>query len=260
MRISIITLIWNIFSMIFRPPGFEDGLETTISLMRIFGFILTFFILVYTWITFCKYGKNENPDEDYVKMWGKVTLVMLCLVFLFYIITFIFFFLTIIKFIENYDYNLDTTWLAISQAVLLLCIFLTIWEIYLVIMIFLEGEQPRTQRPKKTKVIKSTPVYTNTKDDNIVYEQNEGFEDDFMGMNLQGGGYIGDSSKQSDPAPQLGAKQGQAKEDDFFGPRMDQENQYINENDNKNDGAQYYQTDKPNQDMNKGKKNDDQPL
>ena len=257
---SGLTLLWIIISMIIRPPKFEDSLGTAGSVFRILSLIIQFFIFAYTMSTKYKYAKNENPDEDYIKMWAKVTLVLLIIQFLFLIIMFILFFLLIIKFIENYEYDLDTVWMAVSRAIMLICLFITVWEIYLVILIFLEGEKPRIYKPTKTKVIKSTPVYTNTTAQNNIEYQEEGFEDDFMGMNVQGGKYIGDSSQQSEPTPQLGPKKVEGNEDDFFGPRLDQGDQYMDPNSKKDDGAQYYQTDNPNAGLNKQKKDDDQPL
>jgi len=205
-------------------------------------------------MTFFKYGKNKNPDEDYVKTYIKVTLVLLGIMFLFILGMFIVVFLRIISFIENYEYNLDTEWTAVMLIVLFICLLLTTWEIYLLVMLMVEGEKPRTQAPKKTKVIKSTPVYTNTTANNNIEYQQEGYEDDFMGMNVNGGKYIGDSTSQvSDQKdPQLGPKKVDANQDDFFGPNLD--------NGDRDSDAQYYQTDKPNKDLNKKGKDDDQPL
>jgi NADH:ubiquinone oxidoreductase subunit 5 (subunit L)/multisubunit Na+/H+ antiporter MnhA subunit len=254
MRISIITIIFDIFHFIFRPPKFDSSLATAGSVLLILSFILLFVILIYSFMTFFKYGKNKNPDEDYVKTYIKVTLVLLGIMFLFILGMFIVVFLRIISFIENYEYNLDTEWTAVLLVILFICLLLTTWEIYLLVMLMVEGEKPRTQAPKKTKVIKSTPVYTNTTANNNIEYQNEGYEDDFMGMNINGGKYIGDSTSQvSDQKdPQLGPKKVDAHQDDFFGPNMDKGD--------RDSDAQYYQTDKPNNDLNKKGKDNDQPL
>lgn len=260
MRISILTLIWGIFSMAFRPPKFDTSLKAGAGALNIILFILNIVVLVYTFMTFFKYGKNKNPDESYVKTYIKVTLVLLGLTFVLLVCMFIIVFLMIISFIENYEYNLDTAWIAVMMSVMIICLLLTTWEIYLLVMLLLEGEKQRIHTPKKTKVIKSTPVYTNTTaNNNIEYNnptnnQSEGFEDDFMGMNVQGGKYIGDSTSQASDQkdPQLGPKKVEGTQDDFFGPKLD--------NDKKGDDAQYYQTDNPNKDLNKKGKDEDQPL
>ena len=266
MRISIVTLIWIIFSMIFRPPKFSNSLQTADSVLGIIALVLIFVILVYTFMNFYKYGKSENPDEDYIQTFKKVILVLLILNFLLLIGMFVVLYLMIIMFIENYDYNLDTAWIGVKAAVMLICLFAVAWQIYLVVMLFLEGEKPRIHTPTKTKVIKSTPVYTNTTaNNNIEYQEEgqDGFEDDFMGMNVQGGKYIGDStSQESDQKnPQLGPKKAEGNEDDFFGPNMDQGNeQYVNEPTKNDNDAQFYQDDNQNPNLTKKEKGDDQPL
>lgn len=264
--ISILTLIWMIFAMIFRPPKFDNDLATAGSVLSIIALILIVLIFVYTLINYYKYGKNENPDSDHIQTYKKVILVLLILSFLILVGMFIVLFLMIIMFIENYDYNLDTAWVAFKAVVMLICLFATVWEIYLVVMLFVEGEKPRIHVPTKTKVIKSTPVYTNTTaQNNIEYQQEgqDGFEDDFMGMNVQGGKYIGDSTSQASDQkdPQLGPKKVEGNEDDFFGPNMDQGNdQYVNENTKKDNDAQFYPEENQNPDLNKKGNDKDQPL
>lgn len=271
MRITIVTLIWIIFALIFRPPAFNFDIQIAGSVFRIISLILQLVILVYSFMTFYKYGKRENPDEAYVKTYAKVTIALLSLQFLILVVMFILFFLLLIKFIEEFDYGFDVVWLAVSRAVMLLCLFATAWEIYLLVMFLLEGETPRAVVPKKTKVVKSTPVYTNTTaNNNIAYQDDgiEGAEDDFMAMNVQGGKYIGETSSQvSEPkGPEMKADRiepvpAQGNEDDFFGPRMDQGDQYLDNSAGKKDNeAQFYQTDNPNQDLNKKGKDNDQPL
>lgn len=269
LRITIITLIWIIFTMIYKPPKFNHDIEIAGSLFRIFSLILQLVILIYSFMTFFKYGKKENPDENYVKTYAKVTIGLLAFQFLLLVILFILFFLQVIKFIEEYEYDFDVVFLGISRAVMIICLFATAWEIYLLSMFLLEGETLRQTVPKQTKVIKATPVYTNTDvNNNIEYEENgiEGAEDDFMGMNVQGGQYIGETSSNvlDQKAPEVKAERVdpiEGNEDDFFGPKMDQGDQYMSEGDKKKDNeAQFYQTDNPNQDLNKKGQDNDQPL
>lgn len=266
MLISIVTLIWMIFAMIFRPPKFGSGLATADSVLSIIALILIVIILLYTFINYRKYGKNENPDSDHIQTYKKVALALLILNFLILIVMFVVLFLMIIMFIENYEYNLDTAWIAVKACVMLICLFAVVWEIYLIVMLFLEGEKPRVHVPTKTKVVKSTPVYTNTTaQNNIEYQEDghEGFEDDFMGMNVQGGKYIGDSTSQASDQkdPQIGPKKVDGNEDDFFGPNMNQGNgQYVNDNTKQDNDAQFYQEGTQNPNLNKKGNDKDQPL
>lgn len=227
--ITIITLIWIIFTFIFRVPKFDTDMNIVMSVIRILSILIQFITLVYTCVTLSKYKKSNDPQEGYVITYAKVEIALLSIQFFLLVCVFIHAFMAIVNFIESYQVNNDTAFFAFSKVFTMLCLLWTTWELYMLVMMLYHPVDPNRNshfRVADQRVV--APVYI-PKD-----EPEDGDEDDLPVMNTKGGGYIGESSRDEEQGPvqiyQPKAEAGDAEEDDFLVPNVG-DNGYLDDSD-----------------------------
>lgn len=243
--ISIVTLIWIIFTFIFRSPKFGSDMAIVGSLMRILSLIIQFVTLVYTCMTLSKFKKNNDPLEGYVMTYAKVEIGILGFQLFLLFGMIIHTFLTIVDYLESYDFDFDTAFFAFSKVILTFCTLLTVWELYMLVMVLYRPVDPnRNSQFRSTARVKESPIIIPKE-----AEPESGDEDDLPVMNTKGGAYIGDSTnndtvKPKDPqvfAPEQSAQD--AEEDDFLMPTAGNNLAYLDDSDSteRNDQpAQFY--------------------
>ena len=258
--ISILYFLWLIISMITHPPKFTPSLVEGMSAIKIISVFIQFITLVYSCITLAKYKKHNDHQRSHVLTWAKVELVLLIIQFLLLVISFILAFLQIIAFIESYNYNNDTAFFALTLCFMFIWLFFTTWEIYMLFMVFSDGETEDHSRSlrKQTQRVKSAPVYHDEEEKNIVHKNDE---DDFIQPTARTG-YIDESSNQNDNVKQpqiVESRPMDGYEDDFLGP-SNMQGGYLNDSeDSKNkdrEDPQFYQSGVDNQAIVVNKKND----
>ena len=195
--------------------------------------------------------------------WAKVELVLLIIQFLLLVTSFILAFLQIIEYIESYNYNNDTAFFALTMCFMFIWIFFTTWEIYMLFMVFSDGETEDHSRSlrKQTQKVKTAPVYFENDQEKNIEVKND--EDDFIQPTARTG-YIDESSNQNDNVKQPEIVESRNEpmegyEDDFLGP-SNMQGGYLNDSeDSRNkerEDPQFYGSGADNQAIVLNKKDD----